>query len=116
SGHMQSRNRLSSAGCSVQGARCSVQGARCCVTHVVSLDRAQGIAPCTLHSAPGTWHRAPSTGTSTTLFLKRLFFLKRLSDAEVDAPAACLRLTVDQQARNRIQLISPVETDRSDGR
>src|SRR5262249_52075104 len=40
--------------------------------------------------------------------------LKRLTDAEVDPPAARLRAAVDQQSRNRIELVAEVEADRTD--
>src|SRR5215475_4089828 len=36
---------------------------------------------------------------------------ERLTDAEVDPPSPRLRLAVDDQTRNRIELIAPVEAD-----
>src|SRR5262245_65061244 len=39
---------------------------------------------------------------------------ERLADAEVDPPSARLRLAVDDQPGNRVELIAPVETDRTD--
>src|SRR5438105_4178810 len=42
--------------------------------------------------------------------------LKRLADAEMDAPAARLGRAVDEQPRDRIELVSNIESDRADRR
>ena len=41
---------------------------------------------------------------------------ERLTDAEMKAPASLLELAIDQQVRNRIELISDVYSNRSDRR
>src|SRR2546426_11178517 len=42
--------------------------------------------------------------------------LERLADAEMDAPAACLRRAVHEQTRKRIELVAEVEPERPDWR
>src|SRR5215813_9925026 len=41
--------------------------------------------------------------------------LKRLADAEMHTPPACLRIAVHQQPGNRVELVADVETKRADG-
>src|SRR5688500_14865384 len=41
---------------------------------------------------------------------------KSLTDAEVNAPAAGLRLAVHAQVLNRVQLVAEIHTDGTDGR
>src|SRR5262249_19708308 len=59
--------------------------------------------------ASGFWRQRPAASSQQPP-------LERLSNRKVNAPAAEVRLAVDEQFRRRIQLIPEVEADRPDRR
>src|SRR5262245_15715334 len=63
--------------------------------------------------------RGPKTaveGSLSSVLLQLIRPLERLSDAEVNAPAAIARFAVHEQTGNRVELVAEVEAERTDRR
>src|SRR5207247_2204352 len=76
-----------------------------------TLTVAPDVRPGTVSLPKGTWRRSTRHNTTGTALVPDTLhrFLARLSDAEVKADAACLRVSVHEQAGNRIELIAHVD-------